>query len=101
MRRNIIDPGQLEEVKARYEKWWDKKADGMIIGAAVRNREPSIPEPKYSIPTQYTVHMLPPVEGFLDAIEYRLSRFSYIGDAYPYVNLDLFGPGLLVRSFYR
>ncbi|MBI9108266.1 MAG: hypothetical protein JEZ04_16080 [Spirochaetales bacterium] len=34
------------------------------------------------------------MEGLIDRLDYELCRQTYLGDSFPFINLDCFGPGL-------
>ena len=62
----------------------------------LRNRAPGRPEPDVPLLSQGTCTDLTiPAESLIDRIDYELSQYSYLGDAFPYFNMDCFGPGVI------
>ena len=87
--------GQFSEIKERYEKWWNRKSDEIIVGGIVKKHAPSEPEPKKPMLSQWNVHEHFTADEVVDAIAYELSQYEFIGDAFPYFNMDCFGPGVV------
>ncbi len=62
----------------------------------LNSRDPGRPAPKAPLLTQANCHdfSISP-EDAIDAIDYILSSVEFLGDAYPYFNMDVFGPGVI------
>lgn len=86
---------RYERVKKVYADWWAHKSEKPVVGAIISDRAKRGKIPKCGVPTQATVNLTTPIEDWLDAIEYEYSGFSFYGDAYPWFNMDCFGPGLV------
>ena len=84
-----------DRVKKSYNDWWDKKSKNAVIGAMVKSYQPSEKLPAKPLLTQNNVHLNFTADEVLDAIEYHLSQYEFIGDAFPYFNMDCFGPGVI------
>ena len=85
-----------EKVKATYQKWWAGELDRPIIPIELIGRDPGRPKPDTPFLNQATCHDLSiPVEELIDRLDYELSTCVYLGDSYPYFNMDVFGPGVI------
>jgi hypothetical protein len=88
-------PERWEKVKENYNSWWENKLERPIIPVIVEGRDPGRPEPKTHLLTQANCHDLTiSPEDIIDRIDYELSKQYYMGDAFPYFNMDCFGPGV-------
>lgn len=85
-----------ERVRESYRLWWAGELDRPIIPVELRGRDPGRPPPPAPLLTQATCHDLSvPAAGVIDRLDHELSTRLFLGDAYPRVNLDAFGPGIL------
>ena len=84
-----------ERVRSSFDKWWDKKSEHALIGAMVKSYQPSGKIPAKPLLTQKNVHLGFTADEILDAVEYHLSAYEFIGDAFPQFNMDCFGPGVV------
>lgn len=84
------------EVKENYAKWWDKELDRPIISVWLWGRDPGRTKPDVPLLSQAncTDLSLSP-EMIIDRLDYELSCVEYLGDAFPYVSLTSFGPGVV------
>ena len=82
-------------IRQTFDEYWNRKTDRLVCGAA------SIEYPLTTAPdipplTQATCHELSiPPEKIADRIMLDLSQFEYYGDAFPFFNMDCFGPGVI------
>ena len=82
-------------VKTTYGQWWQGELSRPLIPVVLKDREPG-PEPEIPLLTQATCNNLAiPADAVIDRIDYELSQNSYLGDAFPYFNMDCFGPGVI------
>lgn len=85
-----------EKIKRTYDSWWEGKLERPIIPVVLNGRDPGRPEPKAPMLTQATCADLSiPAKDLIDRIDFELSKQVYLGDAFPFVNLDCFGPGVV------
>ena len=83
---------QLASVKERHEGWWNHKNTTPLYGFTIE-KNPTIPKPL----TQANCHDFSKSPAELAAdIETYLKGFDYYGDAFPFYNMDAFGPGIIV-----
>lgn len=84
------------EIRKTYGLWWEGKLDRPIIPIILEGRDPLRVEPKTPMLTQGNCNDFTlSVEDLVDRIDYELSKEVYLGDAFPYFNLDCFGPGIV------
>ncbi len=90
-----FDDNAWTAVRENYTKWWDRELQRPLIPVKLLGRDPGRPEPRAPILSQATCADLDiPAEALIDRLDYELSRYEYLGDAFPYVNFDCFGPGV-------
>ena len=90
-----FDQERMEQVAINHARWWKGELDRPLIKVTI---EDAYEAPACSIPvlSQETCNdfSISP-EQVIDALDHRLSRQEYLGDAFPMVNFDAFGPGVL------
>jgi len=86
---------RFKRVKEVFGKWWQGKNTRPLAGGIVLEKTPKGREPKIGVPCQQNISLKVPPEQYLDAIEYEFSKYSFYGDAFPYYNMDCFGPGIV------
>ena len=61
----------------------------------LNGRDPGRPQPKAPILSQATcVDLSIPADALIDRLDYELSKNVYLGDAFPMLTMDTFGPGV-------
>ena len=81
-------------VKENYDSWWNKTLKRPLLKVVLEKES----EYRGDIPllSQATCHRLDiSAEDVIDRIDFRLSQQEYLGDAFPMVNFDCFGPGVV------
>lgn len=90
-----FSPGRWENIRETYEQWWEGTLERPILPVILEGRGAIGKQPETPLLTQATCHELHiPAKALIDRIDYELSNNLYLGDAFPYVNLDVFGPGI-------
>ena len=86
--------GRFTEALAAHEAWWTGKLDRPLVHIRLSD---AFSDDRTAAPlTQANCTDLSrPPEDIIDAWDAFLSRTEFLGDAYPYVNTDVFGPGVL------
>ena len=85
-----------DRIRETYAWWWAGELDRPLIPVELIGRVPGRPLPSTPLLTQATCADLDvPVAYLIDRIDHELSTRVYLGDAYPRVNLDAFGPGVI------
>ncbi len=91
-----FSPERWDQTKEIYRQWWAGELDRPIVPLVMFGRDPGRPAPNAPLLTQATCHDLTiPAEDVIDAIDYMLSSVEFLGDSYPYFNMDAFGPGVI------
>lgn len=88
---------QWKEVEKNYTAWWNGELDRPIVKVTVNKAyAPSRPQPETPLLSmlncddfRYTP------EEIIDALDYELEQKEFLGDAFPFVNLHIFGPGIV------
>lgn len=85
-----------QTVRATYGQWWRKELDRPLVPVILRGRDPGRPKPDAVLLRQATCADLTiSADLLIDRIDYELSCCNFLGDAFPFFNLDCFGPGVL------
>ncbi|MGI5893222.1 MAG: hypothetical protein ACOX6P_01360 [Candidatus Merdivicinus sp.] len=91
-----FSPDQWEQVRHSYRGWWDGTLKRPLVKTAVRCHSPNRHAPKVPFPEQDNCHDFSiPAEAVIDAVDYELSQFEFMGDSFPQMNFSYFGPGVL------
>lgn len=90
-----FDAARMDAVKESHARWWEGSLSrpliSIILPDAYDDGRPPLP-----LLSQANCHDLSrPAEEIVEAWDRWLSRFEFLGDAYPQVSLDVFGPGVL------
>lgn len=89
-------PERWDEIRNTYRLWWEGKLDRPVIPVILEGKDPGRKEPSAPLLTQSNCNDLSiPAKDIADRIEYELSKNIYLGDAFPFFNLDCFGPGVV------
>ena len=87
---------EWERLRVNYRKWWKGELHRPILPYAVRNRDPGRPAPKNSsLAFSNCLDLDITPEQIIDRLDYDLSCLEFLGDAYPWVTMLYFGPGVL------
>lgn len=87
---------RMEQALAVYGKWWDGTLDRPLAAVTIRGAyggERKARAPFLDQSSCADFRWSP--EEVIEALDERLSECEYLGDAYPRVNFDAFGPGAL------
>ena len=89
----------MDRMNATFEthtKWWKGELDRPLISITLTDAYPieqKAPAPFLSQENCTQLHWTP--EQIIDAMDEELSKYEFLGDAYPNINFDVFGPGIL------
>lgn len=87
---------QWDTVKQIYAQWWAGKLSRPIIPVVLTGKDPGRPRPNAPLLSQATCTDLSvSAEALIDRIDYELSSLVFLGDAFPFFNMDCFGPGVI------
>ena len=84
-------------IRTVYGQWWAGTLDRPLIKAVAEKAfDPGRHAPRVQRIGQHNCHdfSVSPAD-IIDAIDYELCGMKFLGDAFPYVNFDVFGPGVL------
>jgi len=88
-------PDRWATVKESYRRWWAGELQRPILHLVLQGRDPGRPQPNAPILSQATCADLSiPAEALVDRLDYELSKCVLLGDAYPVIGMDCFGPGV-------
>ena len=90
-----FSPERWAQVRSTYRQWWAGELERPLIPIELVGRDPGRPMPDAPLLSQETCadFSYSPTQ-LIDRIDYELSRKVYLGDAFPWVNMDVFGPGV-------
>ena len=90
-----FSPQRWQRIKDTYRQWWAGDLERPLIPATIAGRDPGRPQPAAPLLSQQTCADFSwSPEELIDRIDYELSCRTYLGDAYPFFNMDCFGPGV-------
>ena len=87
---------RMEQVKDAHARWWQGTLDRPLQRITLMDAHPAekrTPAPVLSQASCADLRWSP--EQIIDALDEQLSQYEYLGDAFPIVNFDAFGPGVL------
>ncbi len=85
-----------QEVSRTYESWWSHQLERPVLPVWLEGRDPGRACPSVPLLSQATCADLSiPAEALIDRLDYELSRYHFMGDAFPLIRFDSFGPGLV------
>jgi len=83
------------KIREDHIRWWKGELERPLIPVWVGGRDPGRPCPPAPLLSQETcTDWSWSAEELIDRIDYELSCLEFLGDAYPYFNMDCFGPGV-------
>jgi hypothetical protein len=89
-------PSQWERLRRDTDLWWQGTLERPLVVAVLTGRDPRRPQPEAPLLNQETcTDFRWSPEELVDRIDYELSKLKFLGDAFPYFNLDCYGPGVM------
>jgi hypothetical protein len=80
-------PERWQKIKETYDAWWKGELDRLVILVVIPNRDPGQAQPPTPMLNQTTCTDFSwSPEKIVDRIDYEYSRFTLLGDAYPWFN---------------
>lgn len=91
-----FDRGDWKRIRRTYDAWWKGELGRPLVQCFVGDAfDAGRPQPETPFLSQKNCHDLSvPAEAVVDAIDWQLSAQEFLGDAFPRVNFDAFGPGV-------
>lgn len=89
-------PERWEHVRAVYGQWWDGTLPRPVLPVWLTGKDPCRKAPAVPCVSQAVFADLSvSSEAIIDSFDYALSGVSFLSDAFPYVGMDISGPGIL------
>ncbi len=91
-----FDPERMAQARENHIRWWNGTLGRPLVRLTVYDAYPcekKTPAPLLNQKSCADFSWSP--EQIIDALDEDLSRQEYLGDAFPFVNFDAFGPGVL------
>ena len=90
-----FSPERWTQVKETSRRWWAQELERPLIPVRVGGRDPGRAKPGIPLLSQSNCHdfSVSP-DQIIDRIDYDLSTYHYLGDAFPCFSMDCFGPGV-------
>lgn len=87
---------RMDEVMESHEKWWKGELARPLMKLSLSDFYPAEKKARAPLLTQATcADFRWSPEELIEKIDEGLSTLEFIGDGYPSVNMDVFGPGVL------
>jgi len=90
-----FDADRMEQVVHAHELWWKGKLDRPLARVTLTDAHPAPPSKAPILSQSCCLDFSWSPEQLIDALDADLSRQEFLGDAFPWVNFDAFGPGVL------
>ena len=85
-----------DTIRKNFNTWWKNKLDRPIVQYRVPGRDPGRPCPDAPSASQENCHDLSiSADDLIDRLDYDLSCFTFLGDDFPSIKLNFFGPVVL------
>ncbi len=91
-----FDSSRLLEALDAHDRWWKGELDRPLVSIKIDDAYAPSHEAKTPYLSQANCNdfsILP--EQIIDTYDSHMSRIEFLGDSYPHVNFDVFGPGLV------
>lgn len=93
---DYFDAKRWDSIKDTYGKWWAGTLERPLLQVMLKKEASKGKEPDIPLLSQANCNDLSiPASRIVDRIEYELSQYEYLGDAFPYFSMDCFGPGIV------
>ena len=88
---------RMTEVIQAHDDWWNGSLDRPLVKVHLLDAYPPDRDPPRApvLEQDNSTDFGWTPEEVIDSLDFSLGRVEYMGDAFPYVNLDGFGPGVL------
>ena len=91
-----FDRARMEQALGYHERWWKGELGRPLVCVTLTDDHPLEKKTPAPLLSQSSCADLSwTAEQVIDAIDEELSQIEFLGDAYPFVNFDAFGPGVL------
>ena len=84
------------KLRDTYSRWWAGELKRPVSGIAVVDRTPKRPcPPAPKLSQSSCLDYSWSAEELIDRLDWELERLTFLGDSFPFINLDCFGPGVV------
>ena len=91
-----FDLSRMEEVIQNHERWWKGELDRPLIHGIIYDAYSTSQTTELPLLSQANCNDLSrSPEEIIEAYDRQLSKYEFIGDGYPHINMDVFGPGVV------
>lgn len=92
-----FDQNRWKQIEKDYTAWWNGTLDRPLIKAAIKAAHaPGRKKPDVPVLSMRTCNRLEyTAEQIIDALDYELCQYEFLGDAFPFLNMAAFGPGVV------
>ena len=83
-------------VREVYRDYWNHKLNRPVAGVIIVDKDPGRLAPKAPLLSQANCNDFSfTPEELVDRIDYEMSQYTFLGDAFPQFNMNCFGPGVM------
>lgn len=91
-----FEKDRWDYIRERYGEWWEHKSETPVLNIVVPEvytdeRMPAAPVLSQQTCTDFSWS----AKELVEALDWSLGRKEYLYEAYPYINFDFFGPGVV------
>ena len=92
-----FDSDRWKQIEKDYTAWWNGTLERPLIKAAIKAaHDPGRKCPNVPVLSMRTCNNLVyTAEQIIDALDYELCQYEFLGDAFPFLNMAAFGPGVV------
>lgn len=90
-----FSPERMEQALQNHMRWWREELDRPLVKVTIEDMYPGKELPIPALSQANSLDFSIPPEQVIEVLDNKLSRQEYLGDAFPMVNFDAFGPGVL------
>lgn len=86
-----------KQIEEDYTLWWEGKLERPLIKATVKSAyHPGRKKPETPVLSMKNCNCFKyTAEELIDSLDYELSQYEFLGDAFPFINIAAFGPCVL------
>ena len=91
-----FDRERWDRLRESYAKWWDNTLERPIVSVSIFSDYPEREQPAAPCLSQQScADFSYTPDALIDRLDYELSARVFLGDSFPKINLDCFGPGVM------
>ena len=91
-----FDLGRMAQVKKNHDLWWQGKLGRPLTKVTITDAYQVERKAAAPVLSQENCNDFQwSADEMIEALDEELSQYEFLGDAYPFVNMDAFGPGVV------